>query len=144
MQKLSIILLISYGLMNPFNHYDYAAEMYTPPEESREELYQDIFLSLLLPYIDKKIALVYRDLLTVKPAVYPYDIQVKEAKRLYEGRSFAFLITLAVRPVVGPHLDIGLDEFVFLVTSSEVTLKHYKHLKTYDDFPPNWQHIFKK
>ena len=33
--------------------------MYIPPEQSREELYQDIFISILMPDIQKSVAAYY-------------------------------------------------------------------------------------
>ena len=49
----------------------YAENMPTPPEKSREELYHDLFITLLLPHIDQPINDYYSKLLTESPTVYP-------------------------------------------------------------------------
>lgn len=44
---------------------------YQPPEQSREELYQDIFMSLLLPCIQDEVDKYYSKYLTQPPMVSP-------------------------------------------------------------------------
>jgi hypothetical protein len=52
-----------------------------PPQKSMEELYHDMFISLLIPYIDKAITDYYSTLLTENPIVYPYQVDVVKAEK---------------------------------------------------------------
>ena len=63
-------------------------------------------------------------------------------ERIGEYRSFEFLITIEVTPVVGPHIEVGKDHLTFYITPSTVKLRKFEHIETYE-LPPNWQHIKK-
>ncbi len=121
----------------------YAENMPTPPEKSREELYHDLFITLLLPHIDQPINDYYSKLLTESPTVYPYQVDVISAERVYGYRSFRFLVTLEVLPVVGPHISVGKDRLTFDIGSGMTKLTEFKHLETHE-LPPNWQDIIKR
>lgn len=113
-------------------------------ENSNVELYQDLFISLLQPYIETTINNYYADVLTESPTVYPYDVDVKEVKRIGGYRSFEFLISISVSPVVGPHNSVGEDQLIFYIDGSgNVELKKFKHLHD-EKLPENWKHILKK
>jgi hypothetical protein len=119
-----------------------AENIYKPPEKSREELYQDIFISLLLPHIQKPIDNYYTEFLTEPPVVYGYNIDVINAERMYGYRNFAFLLKLEVYSVVGPHIGVGIDRLTFEIGTGKVELKQFEHVKTYD-LPEHWEHIIK-
>jgi hypothetical protein len=118
-----------------------------PPEGSREELYQDLFITLLSPYIDQPINEYYSKIINITPMVYPYQVEIISAKRVLEGRSFLFIVTLEVTPVVGPHISVGKDRLIFKIGAfagigQQSKLIHFNHLETYE-LPPNWQHILR-
>jgi hypothetical protein len=69
----------------------------------------DIFVSLLSPHIEKAISEYYIKELNYLPSVYPYQVCIEKAERIGEYRSFEFLVTMTVLPVVGPHIAVGLD-----------------------------------
>lgn len=115
---------------------------YQPAEKSKEELMMDLFLSLLSPNIEKTVWDYYSDFLTERPTVYPYQINIINMERIGEYRSFEFLITVEVTPVVGPHIEVGKDHLTFYITPDTVKLNKFKHIETYE-LPPNWQHIKK-
>ncbi|UOY92412.1 DUF3888 domain-containing protein [Ectobacillus sp. JY-23] len=142
MKKAFITLAISCNFILYSNTC--AANTTFPVGGSKEELYQDIFISLLHPTIQQKMNEFYKTILTVDPVVYPYEITVREAKRIGEGRTFQFLLTVRVSPVVGAHIDVGLDEFVFYIDSSTFKIIRFTHLKTEKNFPPHLQHILRK
>ncbi|WP_338754611.1 DUF3888 domain-containing protein [Bacillus sp. FJAT-52991] len=116
---------------------------YQPAEKSKEELMMDLFLSLLSPHIDQTVFNYYSDFLLKSPMVYPYQIDITSMNRIGEYRSFEFLVTLEVTPVVGPHISVGKDQLIFYISPGIVKLKKFKHLETYE-LPPRWQHIIKK
>lgn len=136
-------LLFSLLLLFPASVIEPQAAMPTPPEQSREELYHDIFLTLLSKDINAAVADYYSDYLTIDPLVYGYMVDVINAERIGGYRSFAFRVTLEVTPVVGPHLSVGLDRMVFEIGPAGGKLLEYKHLESHE-LPANWKHILKK
>lgn len=118
--------------------------LYQPPEHSREELYQDISISLLLPYIQKEINKYYLKYLTEPPMVAPYTVYVLSAERVGDYRSFIFKLKLRVDSYIGPHLDVGLDYITVTVQGSgEVNVEKFEHIKSYK-LMPNYENIIKK
>jgi len=120
--------------------------VYNPPAQSREELYQDIFVSLLLPDIQKSVDDYYKDFLTEKPIVAPYYVHVLNIERLMGYRSFSFRLKLKVSSYIGPHLNIGDDYITIKIEGGDkVTIEKFEHIKSYYlDLPSNRQHIIIK
>jgi hypothetical protein len=118
---------------------------YRPPEGSNEELYQDIFLSLLEPHTEKAISDFYSKYLFDLPGSAPYFEDVLSVKRIGdEPRTFDFLIKLEVAPYIGPHNSVGIDHITFRVQGSgEVTLEKFEHIKSFE-IAPNYQYIIKQ
>ena len=116
---------------------------YQPTEKSNEELMMDLFFSLLLPAIDEFIGDYYSNFLTETPTVYPYQITILNMERISKYRSFEFLITIEVTPVVGPHIEVGKDHLTFYIAPSILKIRKFEHIETYE-LPPNWQHIKKR
>lgn len=113
-----------------------------PPEESREEIYHDLFITLLSPNIDVAVNEYYSKLLTTNPTVYGYMVDILGAERVYGYRSFRFLVTLEVTPVVGPHISVGKDRLVFDIGAGGTKLIKYEHLETHE-LPDHWKDILK-
>ena len=113
--------------------------IYQPPD-SRGELYQDIYISLLMPYIEKEVASYYSNILKETPQVAPYYVNVLDAKRPNGYRSFLFELKLKVIPYVGPHIGVGVDYITIKIASRKVTIENFKHINTYS-LPPNYQHL---
>jgi hypothetical protein len=121
-----------------------AETIYMPPEKSREELYQDIFISLILPKIDERVAKYYKNVLTKPPMVYPYMVYIENAERIGDYRSFEFLLTVKVYPVVGPHIEVGQDRLkIYVAGSGQVQIKNFQHIKDYE-LPDHWKNIKKQ
>ena len=117
---------------------------YQPPEQSREELNQDIFISLLLPYIQKEVDTYYLKYLTSPPMVAPYTVYVLSAERPNGYRTFIFKLKLQVNCYIGPHNSVGLDNITATVGGSgDVKIEKFEHIKSYE-LPPNYQDIIKK
>ena len=149
--KLILILLISIlGFQFTLTTLVYANTSYPPdlpyqpPEQSREELYQDIFLSLLLPYIQEEVDKYYSKYLTTTPMVAPYTVYVLKAERQNGYRSFRFDLKLRVDSYIGPHIGVGIDHITVTVGGSgDVEVNKFEHIKSYE-LPPNYQHIIKE
>lgn len=117
---------------------------YQPPEQSKKELYQDIFISLLLPYIQKEVDKYYSKYLTDTPMVAPYTVYVLSAERPNGYRSFVFDLKLQVNSYTGPHISVGVDYITLTVGGSgDVEIKKFEHIKSYE-LPPNYQDIIKR
>lgn len=106
-----------------------------PPERSTEELYQDIFVTFLSPYIDKAVEDYYG-----KPySVAPYLTEVLSVERPNGYRTFAFRIKLKIRPYIGPHISVGEDNITILVEyDPKVKVEKFEHIKSYE-LPPHYQ-----
>lgn len=138
------------GLQFTFTHYASAAALYPPdipyqpPEQSREELYQDIFISLLLPYIQNEVDKYYSKYLTNTPMVAPYTVYVLSVERPLGYRSFFFKLKLQVNSYIGPHNSVGLDYITVTVEGSgDVKVENFEHKESYL-LPPNYENIIKK
>jgi len=106
-----------------------------PPERSTEELYQDIFVTFLSPYIDKAVEDYYG-----KPyCVAPYMTDVLSVERPNGYRTFAFRIKLEVTPYIGPHNSVGKDHITILVEyGPKVKVEKFEHIESYK-LPPQYQ-----
>ena len=99
-----------------------------PAEKSVEEMYQDIFMTLLSPYIHEAV----KDYYGKAYAVAPYSTNVLSVERLHGYRSFGFLIKLEILPYTGPHNTVGLDHITLSIKQGDVTLECFEHIKSYD------------
>ncbi|WP_164472667.1 DUF3889 domain-containing protein [Cohnella candidum] len=115
-------------------------------QESQRYLCQDMLMLFLLPYIQEAVNQHYVKLLHELPLVYPYQVDVINAGRVDGGprdRGFHFYITLAVTPVVGPHISVGKDKITFEISPkfpNSVKLASFQHLETHT-LPQHWQDI---
>lgn len=137
------LLFINFILISHFPNNVYAMKN-KPVQHSTEELYQDIFCSLLMPYIDKTIDKYYTKHLTDLPTVDPWDINILSVERPSGYRTFSFVIKIQVIPYVGPHLGVGIDRITLTVSGTGVVdVISFSHIKDYR-LPPNYQSIVKK
>jgi hypothetical protein len=115
-------------------------------QHSKEELYQDIFCSLLMPCIQKSVHDYYTKFLTDIPGVDPWNIDILSVERPNGYRTFVFVIKMEVIPYVGSHLGVGVDRIaITLDGNGEVRVTKFEHIKSYYlDLPPNYQNIIKK
>ncbi|EHJ00422.1 cell wall binding repeat-containing protein [Clostridium sp. DL-VIII] len=128
------------------NNLSNSYSIFNPTKQSIEELYQDIFVSLLLPDIQKSVDDYYKNFLTEPPIVAPYYVHVLNADRLMGYRSFSFRLKLEVDSYIGPHLNIGDDYITLKIEGGDkVTIEKFEHIKSYYlDLPSNYQNIIIK
>lgn len=99
---------------------------YTPKNGSIEELYKDIIVTLIEPYISREIEKNYG-----QPLQYDlFDIEFLKIERP-TYRSFTFTIKLQVRPFVGPHNTIGIDEITLEVSPQKTVVQKFEHIKSF-------------
>lgn len=97
-----------------------------PPEHSREELYQDIIMTLINPYIDEAIYDYYGQ-------SYRYDlfgVEVLEAKRTREYRGFIFKMKIHIMPFTGPHNTVGEDIVTIKISPSKTIVEKFEHIRS--------------
>lgn len=154
MKEIIVIILVSISLvcaqLPAYNAYAITnkplenEKIYKPIEKSREELYQDIFFSLLLPYIQKSVEDYYKKFLTDIPTVDSWDIDILSVERPNGYRTFLFVIEIQVNPYIGPHLGVGVDRLKITIHGAgNVEVNSFEHIRDYE-LPPHYQHIIKK
>lgn len=110
-------------------------------ENSKEIIYRDIVLSLLIPYIQKEIDNYYKEYLTEPPTIAAYSVDIISVKRI---SGYRIQLEVIAHPYVGPHDPVGDDRMVFETGAfGSVEIMKFEHIKSYP-LPWNWQHIIKK
>jgi hypothetical protein len=99
---------------------------HTPSEGSIEELYKDIIVTLIEPYITKEVEKYYGQLLQYDL----FDVEFLEIHRS-EYRSFSFVIKLQISPFVGAHNTIGIDNITLKVSSGKTEVYKFQHIKSF-------------
>lgn len=100
---------------------------YNPQEGSIEELYKDIIVRLIEPYVTKEIEQYYG-----KPYLYDlWNMKFLQINRLNGYRSFTFTITVEVRPFIGAHNTIGVDKMTIRIERENPTVENFKHIKSF-------------
>ena len=100
--------------------------------QSKEELYQDIYNTLLFPYIQTAIETYYK-----KPVAF--DIfGVKTLQITRPNSMFTFTIKLQLLPYIGAHNSVGIDNITFKISPGEVKMVTFEHIKSFP-IPNNLQ-----
>lgn len=100
---------------------------YTPEEGSIEELYKDIIATFIEPYITKEIEKYYG-----KAYMYDlFDMEFLKIERPNGYRSFSFIVTVEVRPFIGAHNTLGVDDIIIKIEAGEVKVEKFKHIKSF-------------
>lgn len=113
---------------------------YIPAEGSKEELYQDLFVSQLHPHVQKAVDDWYsRHSGLHGGTADPWLTDVLSVERVTETgspRRFEFLVTVEVMPYVLAHISVGRDRITYRVKASgETTVEKFEHLETFDISP---------
>lgn len=129
-----------------FPSYAYEAttkQQYETIENSKEIIYRDVVLSLLVPYMQKEVNNYYMDYFTELPYVAPFMVDIISAKR-ENGSGFLIELEVIAHPFIGPHDTVGDDRMIIETgAGGSVKIKKFEHIKSYP-LTWNWQHIIKK
>lgn len=142
MKRLIIIAVVLSLISIPFLTYEcefkdnltlFLNDALKTPKESKEELYKDIFITLLDPYIQKAIEDYYE-----KPLFHdPWSVEVLDIERPNGDGTFWFRIKLKVMPYVMAHNVVGTDHITFNVSGDgEVKIEKFQHIKDHP-IPPH-------
>lgn len=97
-------------------------------KKDAEELYQDIFITLLNPVINNSIKKQYGGWV-------PYDIwdiKVLNAERINSGRTIGFILKIEVMPYQGAHNSIGIDHLTIrILCDREPEVIKFEHIKSF-------------
>lgn len=108
-------------------------ESKAPPEpEPLTEISNDLLISNLLHYVDLVVAGYYKETSAYGVSISPYMMEIISLKRLGNGKSYEFEVTLKVTPYTGAHIPLGEDLLTFEIRNGFVQLTDFKHQK---DFP---------
>lgn len=95
-------------------------------EDSKEELYKDIFITMLHPCIEQSINNYYGKSYSYEP----YDVTILNIERPNGYRTFVFLIKLQVMPYVGAHNTVGVDNLTIEVSyGMECKVVKFEHIE---------------
>ncbi|SHJ76509.1 Protein of unknown function [Clostridium amylolyticum] len=110
-------------------------------ENSKEAIYKDMVISLLIPYMQQEINNYYKEYLSELPIIFPYSVDIVSVKR---DSGYLIQLEVIVHPFVGPVNIVG-DDRIIIETGAfgSVKVKKFEHIKSYP-LPWNWQHIIKK
>ena len=97
----------------------------TPSEGSLEEIYQDVFMALLSPYIGKAVEDYYGQPFSVDP----WANKVLYIRRPNGYRTIYFEMELRLIPYYGPHRSVGIDHITLTVTGDGNVVVH---IETHD------------
>jgi len=138
-----LVLLIIFSM--PLNAFAFSAinKVESVPKNTKEIIYRDMVISLLVPYMQKEINIYYKEYLTELPIIFPYSVDIVNVVR-EEGGGFLMKLEVIAHPFVGPINTVGDDRMIIETGAfGSVSIKKFEHIKSYP-LPWNWQHIIKK
>ena len=107
-----------------------------PPEGSQEELYKDMFVTAVGPHIDQAVAEYYG-----RPLMYGLEsVDILRVTRPHGYRTFEFEIKLQVKPFVGAHNTIGIDNITIRVESGGIEVEKFEHIQSFEP-PPHLKNL---
>ena len=125
---LALVLTGCTNKQNQLNNMDGTSSTDNNSNEfSKEELYQDIFLTILNPYIDEAIKQHYGDTIITDPLYQ----EIISAERLQGYRSLDFELKIKVKPYKGAHIVVGEDIITIKVNTGKVEVLNSEHIKDY-------------
>lgn len=121
----------------------YKIEQYDSSENSKEIIYKDTIISLLIPYMQKEINNYYKEYLAELPIIFPYSVDIVNTERK-NGSGFLIRLEVIAHPFVGPINIVGDDKMIIEIGAfGSVEIKKFEHIKSYP-LPSNWKHIMKR
>lgn len=103
----------------------------TPSKGSLEELYRDVFMTLLSPYIQEAVNDYYEENMGYSPYIALWQPDILSIERPDGYRTFMFVIKLEVTPYLGAHYPVGVDHITIRISSGEVKVEKFEHIKSY-------------
>ncbi len=111
-------------------------------KESDEQVYYNLFVTLLYPYVEEAIDNYYDEYMISLPGEAPYSYKFISIRKIPE-LNYSYTVELEVQPYVGPHLSVGRDRITFKINLEGVKIEKFEHIESYE-LPPHYQDIVKK
>lgn len=111
--------------------------------EPTDQVYYQLFVTLLHPYVEEAIHTYYDEYMTLLPSEAPYSYIFTKIESATPGYSYSYRVEIEVQPYVGPHLSVGRDKITLKIDLEGVTIEKFEHLESYE-LPSNYQDIIKK
>ncbi len=141
MKRILTSVMIAAILLLPITTNAYATG--TGSEQSKEELYKNLFVSLIFPYVQKAIRDYYDEYMNYLPGEDPFSYKFLSIEKNDPHKNYSYTIVLQVSPYVGPHLSVGVDRITVRIELSGVSVEKYEHLESHP-LPSHYQDILKK
>lgn len=133
---LVLILSISANFINSYKTQSTFNINATSPSELKDELIIALFVEDIRSVSDS----FYSEYFTMTPAIYNYEIYIKDLS-MKNGK---INITFGINPMIGAHDPVGYDEASYQIDlSGKKNFISYMHLKTFD-IPDHLKNIIKK
>jgi hypothetical protein len=119
--------------------YSKADMTQAPPGQTETEIYQEMLITALDPYIQKSVTEYYGKIDGYsKMGVFalPYVVQVMGATRPTADQTYE--LRLEVEPYTGPHDEVGIDHITMRISPTEIDIVKFEHIKSFP-LPPNLQ-----
>jgi hypothetical protein len=119
--------------------YSKADMTQAPPGQTETEIYQEMLITALDPYIQKSVTEYYGKIYGYsKMGVFapPYVVQVMGATRPTADQTYE--LRLEVEPYTGPHDEVGIDHITMRISPTEIDIVKFEHIKSFP-LPPNLQ-----
>lgn len=110
--------------------------------QSSEQVYYNLFITMLHPYVNEAIADYYSEYMTTSPNTAPYIYELTSIEKEY-GLNYSYTVEIEVNPYIGPHLTVGRDRITFKIKLGEVNLEKFEHLESHE-LPSHYRDIIKK
>ena len=110
--------------------------------DSNDQIYYDLFITMLYPYVEEEIVNYYDEYMTTLPGGAPYSYEFTSIKKT-PGLNYSFILELEIQPYIGPHLSVGRDSITFKIDLEGVRVEKFEHIESYE-FPPHYQNVLKK
>lgn len=111
-------------------------------EESKDDLYENLFITVIYPHVEKAIYDYYDEYMTYIPGEDPWSYKFISIEKM-SGLNYSYIVKLQVQPYVGPHLSVGIDHITLNINLDNVKIEKFDHIKSYQ-LPPHYQGIIKK
>ncbi len=109
-----------------------------PAGQKETELYQEMLITALYPYIQKSVTEYYNSKDVLAP---PYAVQVVEATRPTAEQVYE--LRLEVEPYAGPHDSVGIDRITMRISPTAIDVVSFEHIESFP-LPSNLQSLVKQ
>lgn len=141
--QLTIMLSINcYGLQLGNNPKESITQLHRLDDVTKEEIYKEIFITLLYPNIEKALADYYKASANEHINKDPWNVKIKNID-ISQDENYAFSIKFLILSYAKSHNFVGEDNITFLVSLRGTKLSKFEHLKAYP-ITPKHQEIMKK